>query len=104
MDFGTLWGGFRRPKSSNLALFSPFLLEKSYQKSSGKKNIDFGGQDGDFGGQEADFGGQREGGHPFPWTLEDKKDSPADRARPLAKLESGEFSLELRKVSYACHP
>ena len=33
-----------------------------------------------------------------------QKDSPADRARPLAKLESGEFSLELRKISYACHP
>ena len=73
MDFGTLWGGFRkgfgRPKSSILALFSPFLLEKSYQKSSEKKNIDFGGQDGDFGGQEGDFGVQRERGHPFPWTF-----------------------------------
>ena len=68
MDFGTLWGGFRkgfgRPKSSNLALFSPFLLEKSYQKSSEKKKVDYGGQDGDFGGQEGNFGGQREGPHP----------------------------------------
>ena len=44
MDFGTLWDGFwkgfGRPKSSILALFSPFLLEKSYQKSSEKKNVE----------------------------------------------------------------
>ena len=68
MDFGTLWGGFRkgfgRQKSSILALFSPFLLEKSYQKSSEKKKVDFGGQDGDFGGQGADFGTQN-GVHHF---------------------------------------
>ena len=35
---------------------------------------------------------------------EAKRDTSAERARPIAKLESSEYSLELRKISYAGHP
>ena len=35
---------------------------------------------------------------------EARRARPAECARPLAKLESSELSLELGTVSYACHP
>ena len=55
---------------------------------------DFGPQDGDFGGQEGDFGGQNGG----PSHLdEDFWERTVEWRRPIAKLESSEYSWSTEK-------
>ena len=98
---GWISEGFWEAKIINFSIIFAIFARKKLPEIKRKKKVDFGGQDGDFGGQEGDFGGQREQDYP-PYAV--KKDNSAECAGPLAKLESDEFSLELRKVSYACHP
>ena len=54
---------------------------------------DFGPQDGDFGGQEGDFGGKKKKGKLY----EDIWDRSVEWRRPIAKLESSEYSWSTEK-------
>ena len=65
-----------------------------YNSICGARQTDFRGQNSDFGSRSS-----------LPMLILDpQKERSVEWRRPIAKLESSEYSLELRKIPYAGHP